>query len=129
MYTDLVKAHVETNAHSLQEAEANIKAGHNKGRDDIRVPGRKVPGTNDVYRGDPIFTERAFLYADNISKVVEYMEKIDIREASKRPCYEDAWWMMMMRLHAWMMSIRLVDREGVKISSEDYENPARVYIL
>jgi hypothetical protein len=115
MYTDLVKAHVETNAHSLQEAEANIKAGHNKGRDDIRVP-----GTNDVYRGDPIFTERAFLYADNISKVVEYMEKIDIREASKRPCYEDAWW---------MMSIRLVDREGVKISSEDYENPARVYIL
>jgi hypothetical protein len=120
----LVKAHIEVNAHSLQEAEASFQAGHNKPRDDITVP-----GTNDPYQGDPIFTERAFLYAENVSKVVKYMEKIDTREASQRPSYEDAWWMMMMRLHAWMMSIRLVDREGVKISSEYYDNPVRVYIL
>jgi hypothetical protein len=57
--------------------------------------------------------EHAFLYVENIPKVVIYMGKIDGREASERPSYEDAWWMMMMRLHAWIMSIRLVDRAGV----------------
>jgi hypothetical protein len=124
MYSELVKAHIEANAHSLQKAEANIKTGHNKSRADI-----PVPGTSEPYEGDPIFTERAFLYAENVSKVVKHMEEIDTREASQRPSYEDAWWMMMMRLHAWMMSIRLVDRERVKIPSESYDNPARVYIL
>jgi hypothetical protein len=86
MYTALVKAHIEASVHSLQEAEANIKASHNKTRDDIAVP-----GTNDLYQGDPTFTERAFLYAENVSKVLEYMKKIDTRGVNQRPSYEDAW--------------------------------------
>jgi hypothetical protein len=36
---------------------------------------------------------------------------------------------MTMRLHAWTMSVNLVDRDGIKNSSEYYDNPARVYIL
>jgi hypothetical protein len=62
----LVTAHIEANAGSLQEAEANIQAGHSKARDDILVP-----GISDPYQGDPIFTERAFLYAENVTKVVK----------------------------------------------------------
>jgi len=34
-----------------------------------------------------------------------------------------------MRLHAWTMGVQWQDRKGVKIPSEHYENPARVYIL
>jgi hypothetical protein len=123
-YRTLVKAHITVNAESLKQAEENIQAGRNKARGDI-----PVPGSNDPYQGDPILTERAFLYVDNIPKVVAYMKNVDKREPSERPSYEDAWWLMMMRLHAWMMGINLVDREGVKISSEYYNNPARVYIL
>jgi hypothetical protein len=124
VYKELVQAHIEVNVQSLQEAEANTQARRNKARGDI-----PVAGTSEPYQGNPIFTERAFLYADNIPKVVKYMEKIDTREFSQRPSYEDVWWMMIMRLHASMMSIILVNRTGVNIPSEYYDNPARVYIL
>jgi hypothetical protein len=120
-YKQIVSCHITVNAHSLQQAEENIKTGLNKTRDSNSLPPDQ----------DPIFTERAYIYAENVPKFVETMKK------KKGPyggfadnlAYEDLWWMMMMRLHAWTMSVRWEDRGGVKISSEYYNNPARVYIL
>lgn len=117
LYTDLIPCHIEVNAHSLQQAEENISNGHDKTRDSASLPNNR----------DPIFTERAYIYAENVPKFVEKMERRGPSFA--KFSYEDVWWMMMMRLHAWTMGVQWQDRKGVKIPSEHYENPARVYIL
>jgi hypothetical protein len=117
MYVFYIPCHVDINAFSLQQAEENIKNGHDKTRDSASLPDDR----------DPIFTERAYIYAENVPKFVEEMERR--RPSDGKFSYEDVWWMMMMRLHAWTMSVEWVDREGVKIPSEYYDNPARVYIL
>jgi hypothetical protein len=58
------------------------------------------------------------------------MENTKVRDLDTNISYEDVWWMMMMRLHAWTMSVNWVDdKGGVKIPSEYYYSPARVYIL
>ena len=118
LYNNLIPRHVDVNALSLQQAEENIKIGRDKTRD-ITLPPRGG--------WDPIFVERAYIYAENVPKFVEKMERLVPSDA--KFSYEDAWWMMMMRLHAWTMSVEWVDREGVKIPSEHYDNPTRVYIL
>jgi hypothetical protein len=117
MYQCYIPCHVDVNAFSLQQAEENIKSGHDKTRDIASLPDDR----------DPIFTERAYIYVENVPKFVEEMERR--RPSRGKFSYEDVWWMMMMRLHAWTMSVEWVDREGVKIPSEYYDNPARVYIL
>jgi hypothetical protein len=117
MYECYIPCHVDINAFSLQQAEENIKSGHHKTRDNASLP----------HHRDPIFTERAYIYVENVPKFVEEMERR--RPSDGKFSHEDVWWMMMMRLHAWTMSVEWVDREGVKIPSEYYDNPARLYIL
>jgi hypothetical protein len=115
----LVGCHVTTNAHSLQQAEENIKTGHDKTRDSDSLPQNR----------DPVFTERAYIYAENVPQFVERMKKSQVHDHAKNIAYEDVWWLMMMRLHAWTMSVQWVDRGGIQIPSEYYDNSARVYIL
>jgi len=112
----LITAHILINATSLQQAEENIKNGHNKKRDNDSLPENR----------DPIFTERAYIYADNVPQFVKEMQRV---RPHANYSYEDTWWMMMMRLHAWTMCVEWVDRGGVKIPSAYYDNPTRVYIL
>jgi hypothetical protein len=57
------------------------------------------------------------------------MKGLEGQVAKEDSFCEDAWWLMMMRLHCWTMGITLVDREGVKIPSEYYNNPTWVYIF
>jgi hypothetical protein len=117
MYKFYITCHVDVNASSLYHAEKNIERGRDKTRHSDSLPDDR----------DPIFTERAYIYAENVPEFVKEMER---REPSDgKFSYEDVWWMMMMRLHAWTMCVEWVDREGVKIPSEYYDNPARVYIL
>jgi hypothetical protein len=79
---------------------------------------------------DPIFKERAYIYAENVPIFVEEMERCDIRNPEKNISYEDIWLILMVRLHTWTMSVGwVVDRGGVKIPSEYYYSLARVYIL
>jgi hypothetical protein len=47
----------------------------------------------------------------------------------KLPSLEEAWWMMMVRMQAWNMSIKLVMREGLTVPHYYYGDPSRVYIL
>jgi len=117
MYISYIACHIDFNASSLQRAEENIKNARGKTRDFDPLP-----------KGwDPIFLERAYIYAGNVPKFAKEMERRNPTDG--RVSYEDVWWMMMMRLHAWTMSVEWVDREGMKIPSEHYNNPARVYIL
>ena len=117
LYGFYIPCHIGVNATSLRQAEENIKSGHNKSRDSASLP----EGL------DPLFTERAYIYAENVPKFVKEMELR--RPSDGKFSYEDVWWMMMMRLHAWTMCVEWVDREDVVLSSEHYNNPARVYIL
>ena len=117
MYDFCVPCHIDINASSLQKAKENIRIGHDKTRDSASLPQDR----------DPIFTERAYIYLENIPDFVLEMESRNPSE--ERFSYEDVWWMMMMRLHAWTISVQWLDREGVKIPSEHYENRMRVYIL
>lgn len=87
-YVALIGAHLTVNAHSLEQADENIAAG--RSRNDSRT------GHN---LWDTIFTERAFVYVDNIPKFVEKM----VADANDKPLddaqsLEDAWWMLMVRM-------------------------------
>ncbi|CAI9627528.1 unnamed protein product [Alternaria burnsii] len=117
-YELLISAHISVNAHSVEQAEKNVK--------------NKVVRENDSLPDslDPIFKERAYIYAENVPKFVEGMKRSRFHDPKKNISYEDIWWILMMRLHAWTMSVNWVDdRRGVKIPSEHYYSPARVYIL
>ncbi|RYN53657.1 hypothetical protein AA0118_g9517 [Alternaria tenuissima] len=118
VYPLLVSVHISTNARSVEQAEENVKNNVARGTDSL-------PDNLD-----PIFKERAYIYADNIPKFVDEMKKGELHDPEKDISYEDIWWVLMMRLHAWTMSVNWVDdRGGVKIPSEYYYSPARVYIL
>lgn len=75
--------------------------------------------------------ERAYIYTENIPTFVAAAEMGMEEEGCSLDglCFEEAWWMMMMRLHAWTMGHKWVDRKGVKIPSEYYQNPTLVCIL
>jgi len=118
LYSQAVRCHISINVHSYEQALQNIATPPGT----VRVD--QLPAAMD-----PIFTERAYIYADNVPKFVEQMEQSHHHNGNKNISYEDVWWTMMMRLHAWTMSVRWMDREGVKIPSEYYDNPIRVYIL
>jgi hypothetical protein len=118
IYRILVRVHISINARSVEQAEENIKNNVARGTDSL---------PNNL---DPVFKERAYIYADNIPKFVEEMERYDFNGPEKNISFEDIWWILMMRLHAWTMSVNWVDdRGGVKIPSEYYHSTARVYIL
>jgi hypothetical protein len=55
----LMLEHVRSNIRSLQKAEENIRTG-------LIRPQLQIPQSNSPYQGDPIFTERAFIYVENI---------------------------------------------------------------
>ena len=118
LYSHAVRCHISINVHSYEQALKNIATQPQNGRGDQLPAGL-----------DPTFTERAYIYAENVRKFVEEMEKSRHHNPSKNVSYEDVWWTMMMRLHAWTMSVRWMDRDWVKIPSEYYGNPTRVYIL
>ncbi|KAI4653203.1 uncharacterized protein J4E79_008717 [Alternaria viburni] len=119
LYFQAVRCHISVNVHSYEKALQNIATPPATGR-------RNIPAGMD-----PIFTERACVYADNVPKFVEEMEESQRgwNHGDVPIPYEDVWWTMMMRLNAWTMSVRWMDREGVKIPCEHYHNPTRVYIL
>jgi hypothetical protein len=78
---------------------------------------------------DTLFAERAFLYVDNIPRIVKEMENkkpfdnpYDLKQV------EDAWWMLMLRGHCWEMGINRVVQKSC-VPSSYYNSPARVYIL
>ncbi|KAF2128561.1 hypothetical protein P153DRAFT_432186 [Dothidotthia symphoricarpi CBS 119687] len=113
-YTDLVASHINANAHSLRRADEHVKAGTS--RNDGRV-GRNL--------WDTLFTERAFIYVDNIPEVVEFMR---LRHDFSADVIEDAWWMLMLRAQCWEMGVdRIVQKSCVP--SSYYNSPTRVYIL
>lgn len=113
-YANLVASHIEINAHSLKEADANVNAGIH--RNDGRVGAT-------LY--DTVFTERAFIYADNVPKVVAEMAERGFRDSD----IEDAWWVLMLRMQVWEMSINRVPDKAMKVPSSYYNSPTRVYIL
>jgi hypothetical protein len=117
IYTLLIHVHISVNARSVEEAEKNVN--------------KVVRGTDSIPDNlDPVFKERAYVYAENVPKFVKEMESSKYYNPDEHISYEDVWWLMMMRLHAWTMSVNWVDdRGGVKIPSEYYYSPARVYIL
>jgi hypothetical protein len=122
LYLRLVRTHVAINAQSFKQAEENIRIG-------LVRPHPQIPRSSSPYQGDSIFTERAFVYVDNIPKVVRAMESFTWAGSSPIPPFEEAWWMMMIRMQVWNMSVKLVMREGLTVPHYYYEDPSRVYIL
>ncbi|CAN9400265.1 unnamed protein product [Alternaria alternata] len=117
-YVYVISVHISVNASSVEQAKENIK--NNMARETDSLPDGL----------DSIFQERAYIYAENVPRFVEEMERSELHDPKKNISYEDIWWILMMRLHAWTMSVNWVDdRGGVKIPSEYYYSPARVYIL
>jgi hypothetical protein len=126
LYQNVMKVHVEVNAQSLTQAEEKIRAG-------LKRPHQLKPQSTSQYQGDPIFTERAFVYVENIPEVVS---KVGLELTRSRyqvhfssTMIEDAWWMMMLRMQVWDMSVNLVMREGLTIPYQYYGDPSTVYIL
>lgn len=115
-YVDLIIAHITVNCHSLEQAEKNFNAGNS--RNDGRVG-------HNLY--DTLFAERAFIYVDNIPKVVEVMRERN-HDAYKFGQVEDAWWMLMLRGQCWEMGINRVVQASC-VPSSYYNSPTRVYIL
>jgi hypothetical protein len=123
-YVELVKLHIAINAQSLKQAEENIRTR----LDRLQL---HLPRSSRQFQGEPIFTERAFLYVENIPKIVSALHLEDClnpRE-SVLPPIEEAWWMMMLRMQAWNMGVKLVMREGMTVPHYYYGDPSRVYIL
>jgi hypothetical protein len=122
-YQVLIDAHVAVNARSLNLAKLNVSMP--------RAPFRpKIPlrDNSGFYQGDPIFTERAFIYVENIAKLSSMIGRHQWNP-SLSITIEDAWWMMMLRMQAWNMGIKLITREGVTVSHQYYNDQSRVYIL
>lgn len=126
---DVSKAHAVVNSHSLKQAEENIRTGLDHSRP-------RIPRSNGhPYAGDPIFMERAFVYAENVAKVIDAVEfGRHIHDFSSvddfRVYVEDMWWrMMMLRMQAWHMGVKLINREGVTVPHQYYDDPSRIYIL
>ena len=146
-YKDLACAHIDIIAQSLEQAEHNIQTGHCQPRPDI-------PHAADTYRGDPIFTERAFVYVENLPKVVAALGSRKVRpsvEALTTLCPRCPRFMVDVdAAHAggqfnlsfkfrtdtncdftrqWNMNIDIVHREGVTVPHPYYNDPSWVYIL
>ncbi|KAF2823684.1 hypothetical protein CC86DRAFT_58612 [Ophiobolus disseminans] len=136
-YEALIRAHINVNSQSLNQADENIRTGRNQ-------PRPRIPRGNTLYQGDPIFTERAFLYAENLEKIVASLNptrfggygRVAQIGAFSTPCngalepdIEEAWWMLMLRMQAWNMIHNVVHREGVTAPHHYYDDPSRVYIL
>jgi hypothetical protein len=112
-YRDLIGSHINVNAHSLRQAGEHVTAGTS--RNDGRV------GFN---LWDTLFTERAFIYVDNIPKIIENMKVRGYSEES----VEDTWWMLMLRGQCWEMSINRVVQHSI-VPSSYYYSSTKVYIL
>jgi hypothetical protein len=124
-YKELVRTHVMVNSHSLKQAEENFQTGHKQPRPEISTSTAR-------YRGDSIFTERAFVYAENVNEICDILEPTKFaHEADKSsiPSIEEAWWIAMLRMQAWNMGIKLIMREGITVPYHYYGDPSRVYIL
>jgi hypothetical protein len=122
-YQVLVDAHVAVNAQSLEQAKFNISIKRTSLRP--KIPLRD---NSEFYQGDPIFTERAFIYVENIAKISSMIGRYQWNP-SLSITIEDAWWMMMLRMQAWNMGIKLTTREGVTVSHQYYNDQSRIYIL
>jgi hypothetical protein len=116
-YRELVTSHIVVNAQSFKQAEENIRT----------MLDRPHPQSTDQSQWDPIFTERAFVYAENIPKIVEDVALWN--RVSNLPPIEEAWWMMMLRMQAWNMGVDLMMRQGLTVPHYYYGDPSRVYIL
>jgi hypothetical protein len=159
-YQVLIDAHVAVNAHSLKQAEDNISTERTSLRPEIPLRDNsefdhgdpifterafayaenittggsyirpEIPLQNSLesYHGDPIFTERAFVHVENIAKLSSMIGRYQWNP-SPSITIEDAWWMMMLRMQAWNMGIKLITREGVTVSHQYYNDQSRVYIL
>lgn len=113
-FVQLIASHISVNASSLRQADELLKGGH--GRNDERV-GCKLQ--------DEYFTERAFLYADNLPHV-----RINMLERGfSGEDVEDAWWLLMLRSQAWAAAINRLAGQGGKVPSSYYASPTKVYIL
>jgi hypothetical protein len=124
-YEKLVRTHVAVNAQSLKQADGSRPYDSTPRHLDITPP-------NIVYKGDPIFTERAFVYVDNLAQICDEIDPTKyahVKDSSSIPCIEEAWWMAMLRMQAWNMCVNLVEREGLTVPYHYYGDPSRVYIL
>lgn len=77
---------------------------------------------------DTLFTERAFIYADNVPKVVKEMRVTRYHREGAAQDVQDAWWMLMLRAQAWEMGVGKVVDPRMKVPSSYYGGPTRVYI-
>jgi hypothetical protein len=124
-YKALVRSHIAVNAESLKQAEMNIRDERT-----YKLDTTVQPKWKRLRENDPIFLERAFLYAENVTKVVKLTEDgHGVPLSEDEISYEDRWWWMMLRSQVWCKSHEVIQREGIRISSEYYDSPARVYIL
>ncbi|KAH7348096.1 hypothetical protein BKA66DRAFT_601518 [Pyrenochaeta sp. MPI-SDFR-AT-0127] len=141
-YIQLVRTHINVNAHSLKQADENFRFNKYRQRVD---PMRLAPANaTHPYEGDDHWTERAFIYAENFPKVIQEMEKFDIEESLPQPhrggspSYRGrtlahlgperrplAQWLT----RAWNMGLKVVTREDLMIPSACIDHPGRVCIL
>ena len=116
-YSQLIASHISVTAFSLEEAETNL-ATKGKRHDHAAVG---PPLTSEL------FAERAFIYIDNIPKIVEQMRKrghADGREV------EDAYWTLLLRGQAWTQAtVRLGADAPAPIPSYYYNSTTPVFII
>jgi hypothetical protein len=117
-YSHLVRAHVTVNAQSFMQAEENIRAG-------LSRPHPPISLASNQHQGDTVFTERAFVYVDNISK---FVSEVNVGWPTSDEI-EEAWWMMMLRMQVWNWNVKLTMREGLTVPHQYYGDPTRIYIL
>jgi hypothetical protein len=125
-YQELVRTHVAINSRSLHQADENIRTGHGQSRQMI------TQDNGGVYYGIPLFTERAFVYVENIAEIVNAINAAILEHVTPGfpiPDIEEAWWMAMLRMQAWNMGIKLIVRKGLKVPIDYYEDPSRIYIM
>lgn len=117
-YAHLVASHIKVNAHSLKEADKQIDGGN--GRNDGRV---------GVELWDAVFAERAFVYVDNVPKVIEEMQARGFVGKTAARDIEDAWWMLMLRAQVFECGAGRDEYSKIHVPSSYYGSPTKVHLL
>ena len=116
-YCQLIASHVSISATSHKEAEQLINAGQ-----------KRNDGTVGMVLKNDYFSERAFIYADNVPKIVEQMARRGYTNGGE---VEDAWWTLMLRGQVWCRSVHLLSTEeapAAPVPSYYFNSTTPVYI-
>lgn len=119
-YKYLVEGHIVVDVCSLRRAEDNIITGHKQPQPHISLPEHNAP-----FQSDPVSIERAWVYIENVPKVLSVLKECTMFVDHM----EDSWWMMVLRMHIWNWATRLFQRRGMSVLSHYYDDPIPVYIL